>query len=148
MLFYFRGMVLSITEQLWVHWQLKTGQGEKHRHKHKRKIKKDKKEIQMRMGKERKRKKRQGQVRHGSMQRAKDTWPQILFSGLRWQKVVIPHSNPPASLQPPLRPQRIEESPGNMTAYELKCWKSSHPPCPAVLQRVNTAVRLDWFLSI
>ena len=79
-------------------------------------------------------------MRRGTTQRAKETWQRIQFSDLQWQEVLIPHSNPRASLQPPPRPQRIGESPGNMTAYELKLWKRSHPPCPAVLQCVNAAV--------
>lgn len=87
-------------------------------------------------------------MRQGTTQGAKETWPQIQFSDLQWQEVLIPHSNPLASLQPPPRPQRIGESPGNMTTYELKPWKTSHPPCPAVLQCVNAAVSLDWLISI
>lgn len=83
-------------------------------------------------------------MRHGTTQTAKETWPQIQFSDLQWQEVLIPHSNPRASLQPTPRPRRIGESPGNMTTYELESWKSSHPVCPTVLQCVKAAVRLDW----
>lgn len=35
------------------------------------------------------------------MQRAKETWPHIQFSDLQWQEVLLPYSNPLASLQPP-----------------------------------------------
>lgn len=88
------------------------------------------------------------QIRHGTMQRAKESWLFIQFSDLQLQKVVISHSNPPASLEPPPRPQRFGESPGNMATYELRCWKGYHPPCPAVLQCVNAAVCLNWLIPI
>lgn len=54
-------------------------------------------------------------------------------SDLQWQEVLLYHPNPLASLlQPRPRPQRIGESPGNMTTYELKLWIGARLHCEAV----------------